>query len=277
MSQAPINYSSLGEWLLDLRQSTGLEQADLSGKTKISARFLDALERGDLDSLPTRVHARAFALAYAKACDADEDEALKIVAAAFDAPQVEAALPALKTPGREIPGRQPQAQSASRAAVPWRIWIALGVAVVLSFWGLNSLVRRLKAPAAKPSAVSIPLKPGEAAASAVTPSAEAQGEILALRSRRPCWVVLQIDGKRLPTILLEPNVKEQWMVKTKAVMMAGNIGAVRVWWRGENLGYFGELGERMNGVVFEAGQPWRKDSSQDLSLPPGVPSQAARP
>jgi hypothetical protein len=87
-------------------------------------------------------------------------------------------------------------------------------------------------------------------------------------------VVLQVDGKRLPTILLEPNVKEQWQVKGKAVMMAGNIGAVRVWWRGENLGYFGELGERMNGVVFEAGQPWRKDSSQDLALPPGVPSQA---
>jgi hypothetical protein len=103
------------------------------------------------------------------------------------------------------------------------------------------------------------------------------GEALDLRSRRPCWVVLEIDGKRLPTIFLEPEVRERWTVMTKAVMLAGNIGAVRVWWRGENLGYFGELGDRMNGIVFEPGKAWRKDGTENLALPPGVPSQAPQP
>jgi hypothetical protein len=264
----------LGDWLKSLKEGAGLDLKALSLKTKINARFLDALERGDLGSLPTRVHARAFALAYARACEADEDESLARVAAAFEPPL--AAQPEPSTgPSAAEPAALRSGQALGQApggkAILWRVWAMLALGVILVFWGLSLVFSGQSRQAA---AVPAPQGQGsEAQLESVT--AATDGELLALRAKRSCWVVLEIDGKRLPTVLLEPDIKENWRVKDKAVMLAGNIGAVRVWWRGENLGYFGELGERMNGVIFEAGQPWRKDSAQDLALPPGVPSKAA--
>jgi hypothetical protein len=92
-----------------------------------------------------------------------------------------------------------------------------------------------------------------------------------LRARRPCWLVLQIDGQRLPTITLQDGDKRSWPVHQKAVLLAGNIGALRVWWRGDNLAYLGELGSRANGVTFEVGKAFRFDKGAALALPAGVP------
>jgi cytoskeletal protein RodZ len=277
----------LGDWLKSLKREAGLDLKALSEKTKINARFLDALERGDLDSLPTRVHARAFALAYARACEADEDESLAKVAAAFDSGEGRSPepgpRPSTAEPSAQRSGlAQDAAEGVDNKAILWRVWGMLAIGVALVFWGLSLVFS--PSTSTRPSASSSSGRPSAAQVDSETPTAQAQfesvtaatdGELLSLRAKRNCWVVLEIDGKRLPTILLDPDLKENWRVKEKAVMLAGNIGAVRVWWRGENLGYFGELGERMNGVVFEAGQPWRKDSAQDLALPPGVPSKAA--
>jgi len=60
-------------------------------------------------------------------------------------------------------------------------------------------------------------------------------------------------------------------VGEKAVLLAGNIGALRVWWRGDNLGYLGELGQRANAIVFERGKAPRSDKNAALALPSGVP------
>ncbi len=45
----------------------------------------------------------------------------------------------------------------------------------------------------------------------------------------------------------------------------------RVWWRGDNLAYLGELGARANGVTFEVGKAFRFDKTAALALPAGVP------
>jgi len=112
------------------------------------------------------------------------------------------------------------------------------------------------------------------AAAGQTASAQAEAAPMTqiiLRARRDCWLVLEIDGQRLPTITMKDGDKMSWGVRQKAVLLAGNIGALRVWWRGDNLGYLGELGSRGNGLVFEAGKSFRVDKAAALSLPPGVP------
>jgi hypothetical protein len=60
-------------------------------------------------------------------------------------------------------------------------------------------------------------------------------------------------------------------MKERAILLAGNVGALRVWWRGDNLGYLGELGQRANGMVFERGKAPRQDKGMSLALPSGVP------
>jgi hypothetical protein len=278
--------NELSAWLGELRRQAGFSLQQLSEKTKILPKHLQSLEAGDFEVLPSPVHARAFALAVAKCCGADDEEALAIVTTAFSHPN--AALSAKVSPSpvvEEIPEKKGMAEvdPSSREPssgifegplppLPWKLWGMVATGAILFVLLLHGAVSWLRSP--KPAAQAAP-EPSQAQPQALSPSAEEQGpgEELSLRSRRPCWVVLVLDGKRLPTVLLEPDKREYWRVHEKAVMLAGNIGAVRVWWRGENLGYFGELGERMNGIVFEEGKAWRKDAAEDLPLPPGVPSK----
>jgi cytoskeletal protein RodZ len=270
--------NELAQWLLSLRQEAKLGLPALAEKTKIMAKHLEALEGGEISSLPSKVHARAFALAYAKACGADEEEAIEKVAAAFDGRPSKTAgqAPPLQTPEAAPVAAglaPPNVDSGTGEAMPppWRLWLLVAASALLVLFLATRVASWIKAgrPAPAPEAAQEPA----ASQRPVSSTAETAGEELSLRSRRPTWVVLVIDGKRLPTVFLERDKREYWKVRQKAVMLSGNIGAVRVWWRGENLGYFGGLGERMNGIVFEPGKPWRKDKAEELALPPGVPSQ----
>ncbi len=184
-----------------------------------------------------------------------------------------------------------QGASQRLKALPWQALLVLaGGASLLSvglLWGVHHWRQQLpvtvpgtsaqagpgEPAAAEKSAEKAPLKAGakaeavqSTAMAAPVPAAE-----LTLRARRPCWLVIQIDGQRLPTVTMQDGDKRSWPVSQKAVLLAGNIGALRVWWRGENLGYLGELGNRVNGLVFEPGKPFRVDSGVRLPLPAGVP------
>ncbi len=266
-----MNDIETGEWLVALRKRAGLDPAAMAQKTKIAPALIKALEEGDLEALPTRVHARAFLVAYARACGATEEQ----IAERLAQPPVSGPEPSEKRPAPASVGRLSRWITGGNFSIPkvqaLRAVVVLGVLLL----GLGSYL--LKSPGSssvgKDGAAPVPGGTGAAAGLSATADAEAPGE-LSLRARRPCWVVLQIDGQRLPTVILEPNKRERWTVRNRAVMLAGNVGAVRVWWRGENLGYLGDLGERMNGLVFDPGQPWKKDPALDLALPPGVPSKA---
>ncbi|MES2201950.1 MAG: RodZ domain-containing protein [candidate division FCPU426 bacterium] len=269
-----MNEALLEDWLVGLRKKAGLTPAQIEEMTKIPLRVLQAMERGEFDLLPTLVHARAFCVAYARACGADEAQIQARLASGFSAGG-ETAKVAPKVPKESATPRfaewRRKAGEIVQRVLKLKAWIKVLAAVVLLL-GLWLLLR--PRPALNPEDQNSAGAGPAGAALSLSATAAAPVE-LSLRSRRTCWVVLEIDGKRLPTLTLEPNKRERFKVQSRAVMLAGNIGAVRVWWNGENIGYFGELGERMNGIVFEAGKAWRKDPSADLALPPGVPSKTS--
>ena len=264
--------NELASWLAGLRREAKMSLAALAEKTKIMPKHLEALENGDMSAFPTAVHARAFAMAFARACGVDEDEAIAKVGAAFApkaaAPVAEAQPKVAATPDAAFVPEAPVAAE----ALPWKLWSLVAAGALAFLFILNAAVSCARGKAASPAPVAVP---AASEAQPLSATSEAAPEELSLRSRRPCWALLVIDGKRLPVVFLEPDKRERWMVKEKAVMLAGNVGAIRVWWRGENLGSFGALGERMNGIVFENGKPWRKDAGADLALPSGVPSKAS--
>ncbi len=62
----------IGESLSFARYHAGMSIVDVAALTKVSSRYLMAIERDEFDSLPSRVHALGFARAFAKAVNVDE-------------------------------------------------------------------------------------------------------------------------------------------------------------------------------------------------------------
>jgi cytoskeleton protein RodZ len=68
--------SSLGSYLRDLRQRRGQSVEELARATRVSARYLEALEADDLAALPPPVFTRGYIRAYCQVLGETSDEAL---------------------------------------------------------------------------------------------------------------------------------------------------------------------------------------------------------
>lgn len=71
------NVDELGSILREAREAQGLTLAQAQAKTRISEKFLEALERGDYTALPTPVHVRGFLRNYARFLDLDPQPLLE--------------------------------------------------------------------------------------------------------------------------------------------------------------------------------------------------------
>ncbi len=68
--------ASFGEQLRLAREARGISLREISEQTRISTRYLEAIETGDLKRLPGGIFNRSFIKAYAKYIGYDEQEAL---------------------------------------------------------------------------------------------------------------------------------------------------------------------------------------------------------
>jgi cytoskeleton protein RodZ len=69
--------NELGEWLVRAREARGLTLEDAERDTRISRRYLQALETGDLDVIPAPVYARGFLRSYAQYLGLSPQEAME--------------------------------------------------------------------------------------------------------------------------------------------------------------------------------------------------------
>jgi cytoskeleton protein RodZ len=67
---------SLGDMLRDARESQALSLEEVEAQTRIRVKFLEALETGDLDELPSQAHARGFLRNYAQYLHLDVNEVM---------------------------------------------------------------------------------------------------------------------------------------------------------------------------------------------------------
>jgi hypothetical protein len=331
----------LNFYLADLRRSAKLSVEQVCLRTKIQARFVDAIESGNFGEVPSNTHLRAFCLALAKASGGDEAHTAALVRAqlaasapvaaegggrGFDTPPPAPILSSQARPQADgfaateallagagagagnagLASSSLVAASARLRSLPLSVLLSLlalagtlsyGAAWSVEHWRQHQISQLLgvsseNAPSANAPGASGPSLGGPAQApapskalpaaalsapsAAAAPASSAPGAAgplmqLSLRARRACWLVLEIDGKRLPTVTMQDGDKLNWNVSQRAVMLAGNLGALRVWWLGDNQGYLGDLDTRANAVVFERGKLPRVDPSAALPLPAGIP------
>ncbi|MEM1247696.1 MAG: RodZ domain-containing protein [Acidobacteriota bacterium] len=200
---------SLGGWLRGQRESREITLRDIAENTKISLRYLEALEEDRHEILPAAVFAKGFLREYAKYVGLDPDEVVNRYLASF-------------------PEDEPVDDAPTPTAPTSRFPFGLAVAGLTALIGIVALFGWL---ASRSSNEETP------ALAAPTPGAEAPAEPVDQRETLPLqvtldfdqnsWIDVFVDGDRT---LSELRVQgESLSIEAERVvrLKLGNVGGVR--------------------------------------------------
>jgi len=246
--------SSVGKVLQGARLEQQLDLPTVSARTKISVRFLEAIEADDRRSLPSGFFYKSFVDQYARFLGLDTPEINAEVDRLLSA---DAPLP---LPGYEsVVSRNVPPMGSSPRFATRRTWASLAalVAVVVGCSGVYALWRQGKlsdfrsvlaksihskapaevatAPAQKPTPT-----PNE---TTVTPVAAGYKVLLDLMAREETWLSVSSDGKHLFSGVLAPHQTKTVEGKESAVMKVGNAAGLEVRLNGKLLGPLGGRGQ----------------------------------
>jgi len=238
-----IPQGSLGAWLRQQREARGVSLRDIADSSKISVRYLEALERDRLDVLPAPVFAKGFLREYARVVGLDADEAVNLYLLALSVRDAK-----LPEEGAPEPARERRTAAPSTLGYGLLLTLAvvlfLGVAAVLSFYAGRRREARPPSPSpealatfvapspaeppeplpAAPAAVATPTLAGEAVAAA----ADTGPLKVTLEFSEDCWVEFVVDGRRRTSELRASGETLELEAEESVLLTLGNARGVRV-------------------------------------------------
>jgi cytoskeletal protein RodZ len=243
--------ASFGERLRRERELRGISLRDVAESTKISIRFLKALEDDRVDLLPGGLFPRAFVRQYAKCLGLDAER----LVAEFLYDHGGLSEPPAPSRTHEAPGRG-------------GVFVVV-VCAALALLGLLKAGSREESPAPGPEAAAPPSAPPAASvytpppiASVYTPepttapAGAAEGLVLTLRAEQSCWVEVRADGERVLSRVLGAGEIATLQADGELVLSVGNAGGLSFTVndrRGVSLGRSGEV--RKNVVITKSNLP----------------------
>jgi cytoskeleton protein RodZ len=246
---------SVGETLQRARLAQGLDVATVAARTKINAKYLEAIEAGDRGSLPSSFFYKSFVHQYARTLSLDTKE----IDAEID--RVLSADAPLPLPGQDNPTWRevPPVELSARFQIS-RIYASSAILILMLAacsgiygWWYNShsvTVTRAEpsTPLAKvePVAVALASTANDAAQSAaVTPPAPIATSkvLLDLLAREETWLSVSSDGKPVFSGILAVNQSRTVEGKEYAKMRVGNAAGLEVRLNGKLLGPLGHRGQ----------------------------------
>jgi cytoskeletal protein RodZ len=276
----PPSHSELalfGEELRREREIRGISLKEIADSTKISKRFLEAIERNDHKTLPAPVFTRGFIREYARylGLNAEEMTSRYNYAAAGD-DRIEHSAHLDRLVAAAVPPEEPQQRPKLGIPPPYKridrnvyIVVALVAALaVLSCWAIRHKrdsraesearladVRPTPAPAPRmnvTAANAAPLEPG--------PSAKPEQLHLVLELTDDSWVTLQADGKTVLNDELHAGERRTFDATGEfRFRTIGNAAAVTVTIDNIQIPPFGRDGQVIHNRVFT------RDSVQTLA------------
>ena len=203
-----------GDLLRTAREAQGLTIADVTQRTRIPQRHLEAIEAGNYAGLPSPTYAVGFARTYARAVGADEVAIGGMVRAEVDAL------------GRRVPEYEPY-EVADPARVPSRgvaivgLGLALALVILAGLWYGTDLFRRSGSDA--PQVAQAPAIVAPVPKSMARPSAAASGGQVVLTARDEVWMrIYDADNKTLKLGTMKPG--ESYTVPADAKNPMINVG-----------------------------------------------------
>ena len=202
--------ASFGEELRREREIRGISLKEIADATKISKRFLEAIERNDHKTLPAPVFTRGFVREYARYLGLNAEEMVNrynFAAVGDDRIEQSAHLDRLTTPqAPPLPGKKPQLKGIPPlyARVDRNVYILIIVVVLLagvSYWALKH--RRESRANEEHLAVETKAAPAPAPPPVVAPQPAATQTngpaklVLSLEVTERSWVTLDADGQNV--------------------------------------------------------------------------------
>jgi cytoskeletal protein RodZ len=278
--------ASFGEELRREREIRGISLKEIADATKISKRFLDAIERNDHKTLPAPVFTRGFVREYARYLGLNADEMVNrynFAAVGDDRIEQSAHLERLTTPQAPPPERKklpPKGIPPAYARVDRNVYILLIVVIALagvSSWALKhrretrANEERLAAETKVASApvVSPPPAPVQTASTPAQPPANVPAKlILSLEITRTSWITLDSDGERLVNEELHRGVHRTFEAKDGfRFKTIGNAAGVAMTLNDVPVPSLGHDGQVLHDVVFD------RASLQKLQTPSAAAQQ----
>ena len=203
---------SIGLTLQQARQKRRLKLETISKKTKISIRYLKALEAEDWDAFPAPTYLQAFLRNYANFLNLDSDELVREYKKYLEAA---AKIPATK---RLIPKR---IRSKRLTILP----VAISIMVLIIWGGWFLFFRSPSPPVIKVTEEKkIPL-------------------ILSVTAIEEAWVGITVDGKEEVQELLLVGDSRIWEAEKSLKIRVGNAGGIELELNGKPLEPLGERGQ----------------------------------
>jgi cytoskeletal protein RodZ len=218
--------ASFGENLKRQRELRGIELREISEATKISFRFLQALEADRIDVLPGGIFRRSFVREYSRYLGLDTDRLVAEFMEAYPDDKTAEKKPAPHTPSGGFYRR-----------------LFIGLVLLSACGGLSWSFSRPEPRAAIRPAPAAPARlfpedrliPGIArdAATAVpapapAPAATEGPLVLTLTAREECWVRVEVEGRVLMNEVLASGRSETLQADNELLLSVGNAAALDV-------------------------------------------------
>ena len=243
---APVQEGiSLGGHLRALRSIAGGSLADMAVATRISERYLRALESDVPDDLPAPVFVKGFIRAYCAFLGAPADEALAL----YDQ---ERGIPAI-VESRAVRVRPQKGWVGHPLAISSALLLIFGGGLVALKLVSQPTPARLgepraaarapeSAPEIAPAAAPAVSIPPSAAAPAITQARVPETQRLLVKAVEPTWIRVQIDDARVVEELLEAGAQREWTSDRRFVLTIGNAGGIEIVLNGRALPSLGARG-----------------------------------
>jgi cytoskeletal protein RodZ len=232
--------ASFGDTLRRERELRGVDLREVAEATKISIRFLHALENDRIEVLPGGIFPRAFVRQYAMFLGLDPDRTVAEFVYAFG-----------ERPGQPVPPTPPRARSSRRPLLLAGVVLAVAglaawAAVRYDAQGASSE----PVAAASAPARTFPPDPVYPPPTTLAPAAgDTQGLVLTLSSRQSCWVAVLADGVKVIDRVMNEGEAQTIAARAEMVLSVGNAGGISFTLNGRPGVALGREGEVRRNIV----------------------------
>src|SRR5215217_6596361 len=279
---------NIGRDLRERRELLSLHFDEVERNTHVKAHYLDALERGALDDLPSTVQTRGMLSNYATFLDLDVDALLLRFADELQArhrernPHTRA-----RKPGQPIIANVPP----MRSFIAGDMIFGVGIVVLLigfAIWGVSRVLEiqgqrevQLDAPSISeillaspdpssftptPTFLAIESFPGEATVTVVIPTLNADVNVqVNLIAVERTYMRVIVDGETKFEGRVTPGTAYPFEAVDQIEVLVGSGAAIRIVYNGRDLGLLGSFGQVVSNIYL----------ADTIVTPTGMPSPTA--